>query len=62
MICNIAGNFEAGNSLNLAVTAVVAQQCTGNSALLLTSDVIQIAAMLPAQRFWREIVSFLDVT
>ena len=62
MICNIAGNFEAGNSLNLAVTAVVAQQCTDNSALLLPSDVIQIAAMLPAQRFWREIVSFLDVT
>ena len=25
MICYIAGNFEAGNSLNLAVTAVVGQ-------------------------------------
>ena len=25
MICYIAGNFEAGNSLNLAVTAVVHQ-------------------------------------
>ena len=25
MICSIAGNFEAGNSLNLAVTAVVGQ-------------------------------------
>jgi len=24
-ICHIAGNFEAGNSLNLAVTAVVGQ-------------------------------------
>ena len=25
MICSIAGNFEAGNSLNLAVTAAVGQ-------------------------------------
>ena len=25
MICSIAGHFEAGNSLNLAVTAVVGQ-------------------------------------
>ena len=25
MICSIAGNFEAGSSLNLAVTAVVGQ-------------------------------------
>ena len=63
MICYTAGNFEAGNSLNLAVTAVVGQHprvtvhCT-----LLPSDVIEIAAMLPTQRFWREIVSLLDVT
>ena len=33
----------------------------GNSALL-PSDVIEIAAMLRSQRFWRKIVSFLDVT
>ena len=28
MICYIAGNFEAGNSLNLAVTAAVSEQWT----------------------------------
>ena len=35
--------------------------CEGNSALL-PSDVIEIAAMLRTQRFWREIVSFFGVT
>ena len=46
--------YIAGNSLNLAVTAVA-----GNSALL-PSDVIDFA-MLPVKRFWRETVSLLDV-
>ena len=46
--------YIAGNSLNLAVTAVA-----GNSALL-PSDVIDFA-VLPVNRFWRETVSLLDV-
>ena len=33
-----------------------------SKSALLPSDVIEIAAMLRSQRFWREIVSFLDVT
>ena len=49
----LAGNFEAGNSLNLFVTFA------GNSALL-PSDVIDFA-MFPAHRFWRETVSLLGV-
>ena len=54
VICYTAGNFESGNSLNLALTAVVGQRT------LLPSDVIDLA-MFPAQRFWRETVSLLDV-
>ena len=50
----IAGNFEARNSLNLVLTAVVGQRT------LLPSGVIDFAT-LPAQRFWRETVSLLDV-
>ena len=53
VICYIAGNFEAGNSLNLALTAVVGQ------STLLPSDVRDFA-MLPAE-IWRETVSLLDV-
>ena len=51
-----AGHFEEGNSLNLAVTAVVRHKIAGNSAQL-PSDVLYFA-MLPSQRFWRETVSF----
>ena len=54
VICDIAGNFEARNSLNLVLTAVVGQRT------LLPSGVIDFAT-LPAQRFWRETVSLLDV-
>ena len=54
VICYIARNFEAGNSLNLALTVVVGQRT------LLPSDVIDFA-MLLAQRFWRETFSLLDV-
>ena len=46
MICYTAGNFEAGDSLYLAATAVV--------SAVLPSDVIEFA-MLPAQRFLRKI-------
>ena len=42
VICYIAGNFEAGNSLNLALKAVVGQ------TTLLPSDVRDFA-MLPAE-------------
>ena len=56
MICYIAENFEAGNSLNLAVTANQPSTFAGNIALL-PSDVIDFFAMLPAQKFWRETVS-----
>ena len=41
------GNFDAGNSLNLTVMAVVGQQA------LLHSDIIDFA-ILSTQRFWRE--------
>ena len=49
----------AGNSLNLAVTAVVGQHArvTVHSY---TPDVIDFA-LLPAQRFWRGTISMLDV-
>ena len=48
MICYIAGNFEAGNSLNLALTAVIGQQSEVTvHCYPLTSDFV----MLPAQRF-----------
>ena len=50
MICYIGGNFEAGNSLNLAVIG----GCRS------TFDDIDFAT-LPAQRFWRETVSLIDV-
>ena len=59
MICYIAGKFEAGNSLNLAVNRGRWSTLVGNSTLL-PSDVIDFA-VLPAQRFWRETVSLLDV-
>ena len=59
MICYIAGKFEAGNSLNLAVNSGRRSTLVGNSKLL-RSDVIDLA-VLPAQRFWRETVSLLDV-
>ena len=48
VICYIAGNFEGGNSLNLAVTVVVVQHSLVGGQL--PSDVIDFA-MLPAQRF-----------
>ena len=47
------GNFDAGNSINLAVTAIVGQHSRG--IVQLPSDVIDFA-MLPDQRFWRETV------
>ena len=59
MNCYIAGNFEAGNTLNLAVFASRRSTFVGNSAQL-PSDVIDFA-MLPAQTFWQETVSLLDV-
>ena len=59
MNCYIAGNFEAGNTLNLAVFASRRSTFVGNSAQL-PSDVIDFA-MLPAQTFWRETVSLSDV-
>ena len=55
VICYVAGNFEAGNSLNLAVTAVVGQH------LRVTVHCYPLTSMLLAQRFWRETVSLLDV-
>ena len=57
VICYIPGNFEAGNSLNLAVTVVVQHLLVTINALLPTD----IRAMLPAQRFWWETVLLLDV-
>ena len=60
MICyTYTGNFEAGNSLNLAVNGGPRSTFAGNSALL-PCNFIEFA-MLPAQRFWRETVSLLDV-
>ena len=50
--------YIAGNSLNLAATAVVVN-IVGISALL-PSDVIDFA-MLPTLRFWQETVLLLDV-
>ena len=59
VICYIAGDFEAGNSLNLAVTAVVDQHSRVTvHCYPLTSYILQL---LLAQRFWRETVSLLDV-
>ena len=60
MICYIAGNFEARNPYwkprcNGGRWSTVA----GNSALL-PSHFIDFA-MVPAQRFWRQTVSLLDV-
>ena len=62
MICYITGNFEAGNSLNFAVTFVVAlvSQYLQVRVQVLPSDVIDFA-MLATQGFWREIVSLIDV-
>ena len=48
-------NFEAGNSFNFVVTAVVGHHS------VLPSDVIDFFAMLPARRFWRETVLLLNV-
>ena len=54
----MARNFEAGSSLNLAVTAVVGEHSRVTMHCYpMTSDF----AMLPTQRFWRETVSLLDV-
>ena len=60
MICYIAGKFEAGNSLNLALTAVVGQhsRVTVHCYPLTSKNV----AMLPAHWFWRESVSLWAVT
>ena len=55
----IAGNFEAGNSLTLAVNGGPRSKFAANGALLPCGFVD--FAMLPAQRFWREKVSLLDV-
>ena len=60
MICYITGNFEAGNSLNFVVVALVSQYLQVGVQVL-PSDVIDFA-MLATQGFWREIVSLLDVT
>ena len=49
LICYTAGNFEAVNSLNLAVMVVVSQHWQVNSALL-PSDVI-VFAMSPLRDF-----------
>ena len=59
MICYITGNFEAGNSLNFVVVALVSQYLQVRVQVL-PSDVIDFA-MLATQGFWREIVSLLDV-
>ena len=59
MICYITGNFEAGNSLNFAVVALVSQYLQVRVQVL-PSDVIDFA-MLATQGFWREIVLLLDV-
>ena len=49
-----AGYFEEGNSLNLAVTAVIRQKPRVTvDSYPLTSYILQ-----PAQRFWQETVSF----
>ena len=58
VICYISGNFEAGNSLDLAVTAVVVQHSRITVHCYPLSSQI---AMLPAHRFWRETVSLLIV-
>ena len=44
-----------GNSLNLAVTAVINQHL---QVTLLSSDIIDFA-MSPTQRFWQETYSFI---
>ena len=59
MICYIAGNFEAGNSLNLAVTVDVRQH-SQETVHCYPADFIDFA-MFSAQRFWRETVLLLDV-
>ena len=51
MICYITGNFEAGNSLNFAVVALVSQYLQVRVQVL-PSDVIDFA-MLATQGFWR---------
>ena len=51
MICYIAGNFEAGNSVNLALTVVISQHLQG-TVHRYRPDVIDFA-MLPAKRLWR---------
>ena len=48
LIYYIARNFQAGNSFNLVVTAVVGQYSC-------------YPLILPAWRFWRETVLLLDV-
>jgi len=41
VICYIAGNFEAENSLNLTVTVVFGRRIHGNNTLLY-SDIINV--------------------
>ena len=61
MICYIAGNFEAGNSLNLAIMAAIGQHSQVTlHCLLLSPDVIN-CTVLSSQIFWRETVSLLYV-
>ena len=57
-VCYIAGNFEAENSLNLAVTEVISQH---SRVTLHCYPRTSFFAILPSQRFWRETVSLLDV-
>ena len=46
VICYIAGNFEAGNSLNLAVTAVVGQHSrVTEHCYPLTSYILQCCSL-----------------
>ena len=63
MICLIAGNFEAGNSFNHAVTAALGQHSWVTVHYLLPGDNIQTLdiALVPSQRFCWETVSLVDV-
>ena len=59
MICYIAGNVEAGNSLKPHCDGSHRSTFVDNSALL-PSDITDFA-MCSAQRFWWERILFLDV-
>ena len=58
VICYIDETFEPGNSLNLAVTAVVGQH-SRVTVQCYPLDLIDFE-ILRAERFWRETVSLLD--